>query len=186
MLETFESGHVDGERRFHVAVPVRWRDLDAYGHVNNATLFTLLEEARIAAFWKPQPGTETNRPMGIVDAGSGGDTLTLIAGHAIDYRAPIPHYPEPLDVQIWVSHLGAASAEIAYEVWSPVGHGSRILHTVARSSIVFLDAESQRPRRLNDAERAAWQPFLGEPPKLRVDRMDRAGEHTPGGEAAAK
>ena len=79
-----------------------------------------------------------------------------------------------------------ASAEIAYEVWSPVGHGPRILHTAARSSIVFLDAESQRPRRLNDAERAAWQPFLGEPPKLRVDRVDRAGEHTPGGEAAVK
>ena len=30
-----------------VPVQVRWADLDAYGHVNNAAAFTLLEEARI-------------------------------------------------------------------------------------------------------------------------------------------
>src|SRR5699024_1528274 len=34
-------------------IPVRWTDLDAYGHVNNAAMVRLLEEARIAAFWQP-------------------------------------------------------------------------------------------------------------------------------------
>lgn len=171
MRQSFTSGHVDGERRFHVPVTVRWRDLDAYGHVNNSSMLTLLEEARIGAFWKPQPDDDVQRPMGIVDAGFGGDTLTLIAGHAIDYRAPIPHYPDPLDVQLWVSHLGGASAEVSYEVWSPLEHGPRILHTVARSSIVFVDAETQRPRRLTDVERAAWQPYVGPQVELRIDRV---------------
>lgn len=36
--------------RLHVPIAVRWSDLDAYEHVNNARMFTLLEEARIAAF----------------------------------------------------------------------------------------------------------------------------------------
>ena len=37
--------------RLAVPVRVRWSDLDAYGHVNNAALLTLLEEARVSAFW---------------------------------------------------------------------------------------------------------------------------------------
>src|SRR5690625_5623612 len=38
-------------------IPVRWTDLDAYGHVNNAAMVRLLEEARIAAFW-PAPAEQ--------------------------------------------------------------------------------------------------------------------------------
>ena len=38
---------------FDITVPVRWSDVDGYGHVNNATMLRLLEEARIRAFWMP-------------------------------------------------------------------------------------------------------------------------------------
>ena len=31
--------------RLHVPVPVRWADLDAYGHVNNVAVLRLLAEA---------------------------------------------------------------------------------------------------------------------------------------------
>ena len=31
-------------------VPLRWSDMDAYGHVNNVQYLRLLEEARITAF----------------------------------------------------------------------------------------------------------------------------------------
>src|SRR5699024_10602173 len=44
-------GHLD------LDIPVRWSDLDAYGHVNNAAMVRLLEEARIAAFW-PAPAEQ--------------------------------------------------------------------------------------------------------------------------------
>ena len=37
--------------RLHVPIRLRWSDLDAYGHVNNAEMLRLLEEARIQAFW---------------------------------------------------------------------------------------------------------------------------------------
>lgn len=39
------------DMRLHVPTPLRWSDLDAYGHVNNARMLSLLEEARIQAFW---------------------------------------------------------------------------------------------------------------------------------------
>jgi acyl-CoA thioester hydrolase len=43
---------------FHVAVgiDVRWGDLDALAHVNNATYFTYFESARIAWFAHMMPG----------------------------------------------------------------------------------------------------------------------------------
>lgn len=50
-----------------IDVAVRWTDLDAYGHVNNAAMVRLLEEGRIAAFWQPTAeeialGPPTHRP----------------------------------------------------------------------------------------------------------------------------
>ena len=38
-------------RRFTIEQNVRFRDLDAMGHVNNATYFTYMEEARKVDFW---------------------------------------------------------------------------------------------------------------------------------------
>lgn len=36
-----------------VEIPMRWGDMDAYGHVNNVNLIRLMEEARIAGFGVP-------------------------------------------------------------------------------------------------------------------------------------
>lgn len=42
-------------------IPVRWGDMDSYGHVNNTLYFQYLEEARVAWFetsastWKALP-----------------------------------------------------------------------------------------------------------------------------------
>ena len=169
----FVSGDADGERRFHVPIHVRWRDLDAYGHVNNASLFTLLEEARIAAFWRdPSGGADPARPLAVVGAAGEVDTITLIAGHQIEYRAPIEHGGGPLDVRMWMSRLGAASAEVSYDVCSPVGVEPETLYATARSSIVLVDRETGRPRRITDAERAAWEPFVGPPSPMRIDRRE--------------
>ena len=42
-----------------VEIPIRWRDVDAYGHVNNAVFLTYLEEARIG--WSNR---SSGRPRG--------------------------------------------------------------------------------------------------------------------------
>ncbi|NLT25286.1 MAG: acyl-CoA thioesterase [Microbacteriaceae bacterium] len=171
--DCFVSGEVDGERRFHVPIHVRWRDLDAYGHVNNATLFTLLEEARIAAFWRDPSGElDPARPLAVVGATGEVDTITLIAGHQIEYLAPIEHGGGPLDVQMWVSRLGAASAEVSYDICSPHGQRPHVRYASARSAIVFVDRASNRPRRITDDERAAWAPFVGPARPMRADRRD--------------
>ena len=44
--------------RLHVPIKLRWSDLDAYGHVNNAAMLTLLEESRISVFWHGDLGVD--------------------------------------------------------------------------------------------------------------------------------
>ena len=154
--------------RLHVPIKLRWSDLDAYGHVNNAEMLRLLEEARIEAFWAPDDsgggsGEAVGGSTAVLDGRPGADTLTLIARQEIEYVAPIPYLRQPLDVQLWLGRLGGASLEVNYEVWSPEGVEPRTLFSRAATTIVLVDATSQRPRRIDDRERAAWTPYLDEP-----------------------
>ncbi|GAA1443654.1 acyl-CoA thioesterase [Leifsonia poae] len=150
--------------RLHVPIRLRWSDLDAYGHVNNAEMLRLLEEARIIAFWITDDAEEAvGASTAVLDGRPGADTLTLIARQEIEYLAPIPYLRQPLDVQLWLGRLGGASLEVCYEVHSPRGTEPDILYARAATTIVLVDAASERPRRINDGERAAWTPYLDEP-----------------------
>ncbi|GAB3577364.1 thioesterase family protein [Leifsonia lichenia] len=150
--------------RLHVPIKLRWSDLDAYGHVNNAEMLRLLEEARIEAFWITDDAEEAvGGSTAVLDGRPGADTLTLIARQEIEYLAPIPYLRQPLDVQLWLGRLGGASLEVCYEVRSPVGTEPDTLFSRAATTIVLVDAASQRPRRINERERAAWTPYLDEP-----------------------
>ncbi|NUU06673.1 thioesterase family protein [Leifsonia sp. C5G2] len=154
--------------RLHVPIKLRWSDLDAYGHVNNAEMLRLLEEARIEAFWvTDDSGQGSGEAVGgstaVLDGRPGADTLTLIARQEIEYLAPIPYLRQPLDVQLWLGRLGGASLEVCYEVWSPEGTEPATLYSRAATTIVLVDATSQRPRRINERERDAWTPYLEEP-----------------------
>lgn len=145
--------------RLHVAISLRWSDLDAYAHVNNARMFTLLEEARIAAFWS---GGANGAPTAVLTTGPGADSVTLIAAQQIEYREQIPYHREPLDVELWIGKLGGASLQVCYEVYSPVEHEPRTLYVRAATTIVLADRETGAPRRITDDEREAWAPFVDE------------------------
>lgn len=158
--------------RLHIPIALRWSDFDAYGHVNNAEMLHLLEEARIQAFWTPDQGAGgvDGEPVGtaILDGRPGAATMTLIARQEVEYLAPVPYVRSPLDVELWIGRLGGASMEVCYEVYSPVGVVPRTLYTRAATTIVLLDAASERPRRISDVERAAWEPYLEAPIAFRA------------------
>ena len=72
---------------FTYPIEVRFRDMDALGHVNNAVYLTYLESARIA-YWLH------------VTKRSGLDALDMILARVeIDYRSPLS-YGEALDVTV--------------------------------------------------------------------------------------
>ncbi|KAA6433902.1 acyl-CoA thioesterase [Agrococcus sediminis] len=148
--------------RLAVPVRVRWSDLDAYGHVNNAALLTLLEEARVSAFWAGGP--EGSPTTAIIDAGPGATSVTVIARQEAEYLGQIPHHREPIVVDIWVGQLGGASMQVCYEVLSP---DRSEVYARAATTVVMLDASTGRPRRLSDAEREAWAPYVEAPVEFR-------------------
>ncbi len=139
--------------RLHIPIRLRWNDLDAYGHVNNAAMLVLLEEARIQAFWG------TTELSAVADP----STLWLVARQEVEYLAPVPYQGQPLDVQLWLGRLGGASLEVCYEVCSPLDAEPFVQYARAASTIVLVDAASQRPRRISDHEREVWTPYLDDP-----------------------
>lgn len=160
--------------RYHVPIRLRWADLDAYNHVNNSRLFTILEEARIRAIWSTDDGEPS--PLAVIEGEQGAATQTLVARHEIEYLAPIPYQARPIDVQLWIGRLGAASCDICYELWSPAGDAGvtdlddRTRYVIASTTVVFIDTATQRPRRINDRERDAWAPYVEDPVAFRGSR----------------
>jgi len=142
--------------RIHIPISLRWGDLDAYNHVNNVHMMRILEEARVRALWAPEVGEAA--PTAVIQAKAGSDTITMIAGHVIEYVAAVEYHREPLDVQLWISAVGGASADISYEVFS---QGKLMVR--AESTMVFVDAKTNRPRRILESERTAWEPYFGAP-----------------------
>ena len=151
--------------RIHVPVGIRFNDLDAYGHVNNAAMLTLLEESRIAVFWRGADlGVDgvNDAAAPVTDIGAA-TTITLVARQEVEYLAPIPYLRDPLDVQLWIGRLGGASLDACYEVCSPVGVEPVVVYARATTTIVLVDAATGRPRRITDGERAAWEAHLDAP-----------------------
>ncbi|MET0725967.1 MAG: thioesterase family protein [Leifsonia sp.] len=153
--------------RLHVPIRLRWSDLDAYAHVNNAAMLRLLEEARIQAFWETDEAVDGEVAVGastaVLDGRPGAATLTIIARQEIEYVAQVPYQRLPLDIELWIGRMGGASLDVCYEVCSPVGVDPRVVYARASTTIVLVDAATQRPRRISDHERSAWAPYLDEP-----------------------
>jgi acyl-CoA thioester hydrolase len=127
--------------------PLRWSDMDSYGHVNNVQYLQLLEEARVAMlFVEPKSA----------------DVLTLdgqlvVVRHEIDYLAPLVYRPEPIAIETWVTRMGGASFTVAYEV-----KDNDHVYARARTVLAAIDKESGRARRMSADERA-WIESYHEP-----------------------
>ncbi|MDH2442550.1 thioesterase family protein [Amnibacterium sp. CER49] len=151
--------------RLHVPVSLRWSDIDAYAHVNNAAMLRLLEEVRIEAFWVTGESIDSTDGVGprVLDGSPGADTLSLIARQEIEYLRPIPYQRTPLDAEVWIGRMGGASLELGYEIYSTAGVEPRVLYTKAATTLVLANASDSKPRRMTDREREALAPYVDEP-----------------------
>ncbi|MGC0421566.1 acyl-CoA thioesterase [Embleya sp. AB8] len=125
--------------------PLRWSDMDAYRHINNVQYLRYLEEARVDM-------------MFVLGEREGAKTLSegvVIARHEIDYKRPMVWRAEPVRVETWVTAIGAARFTLAYEI-----RDDEQLYATALSVLVPYSLDEQRPRRLNEDERAYLERFL--------------------------
>jgi acyl-CoA thioester hydrolase len=156
--------------RLHVPIQLRWSDLDAYGHVNNASMLKILEEARVFAFWVDgdlaDPG-QAEWSTAVIDASPSTRTKSVISRQEIEYVRSMPYIRQPIDVELWIGHLGGASLDVYYELKSPAGSDPQVTFVKASTTLVLVDAETERPRRILPHERDAWEPYLDEPLSFR-------------------
>ena len=107
--------------------------MDAYGHVNNVVFLRYLEEARIDFLFRPEKDFKQG---------------SVVARHEIDYKRQLVHRHSPVDIELWVTQIRAASFTITYEVKDPDQ-----VYVTASTVIVPFDFEQQRPRRITAEER---------------------------------
>lgn len=121
-------------------IAIRWRDMDAYGHVNNAVYLTYLEEARDA--WVQELlGTVT-------------DTWHFVLARvAIDYKQELTQDDERVLVRCSLASVGRASIRTREEIVRRDGS----LSAVAESVIVPRDPATLRSRPLTEGERGALE-----------------------------
>ncbi len=143
---------------YRVEVPLRWSDMDAYGHVNNVQYLRLLEDARVIGFrvWFP------DRPT-LLDEG------IVVSRHVIEYRAPLTYRPEPVEVDMWVTRVHGAGFDLGYTVRDPASVGEQV-YAVAETGLVLYDFAASRPRRLSTDARAQLADHTGDPVDLRWSR----------------
>ena len=125
-------------------IEIRWRDQDAYGHVNNAVYLTYLEEVRDE--W-------LERALG--DSGDAWGYVT--ARVAIDFRRELTQDDDAIVARLWLTRIGTSSVTTREEIVTIGGE----LAAEAEAVLVARDSETGRSRPLSDAERAALERELG-------------------------
>jgi acyl-CoA thioester hydrolase len=148
------SGPEDAQT-YRVEVPLRWSDMDAYGHVNNVQYLRLLEDARVIGFREWFPDRPTLLDEGIV-----------VSRHSIEYRAPLTYRAAPVEVDMWVTSVHGAGFDLGYRVRDPEEVGTAV-YAVAETGLVLYDFAGARPRRLTPQARAELARHVGEPVRFR-------------------
>ncbi len=131
--------------RHHTSVEVRFRDLDAMRHVNNAVYLTYLEHARLR-YLRDVIGISNPRNLAMV-----------LASITCDYLSPV-HMGEALEVATRVDWIGRSSLAMSHEMTA-----ERDGRAVARASSVLVgyDYAAQRPRPIDEAWRRALGDYEG-------------------------
>ena len=124
-------------------IEIRWRDLDAYEHVNNAVYATYLEECR-------------DEWLGRTLGAAGDPWDFVLARVAIDFRRELTQEDDRVRVRCGLIRIGTSSLTLAEEILTEGGE----LSAEAEAVIVARDRASGRSRPLLEPERAAFERAL--------------------------
>jgi acyl-CoA thioester hydrolase len=122
---------------FRFPVTPRWRDLDAFNHVNNSNFLTYLEEARIRMF------ASLGKPW------FDDTTAPLLAAVQLNYRAPIP-YPSELVVELYTDRVGTTSITVGHRI---VDAATGTLYADGHVVMVWIDRTTGKPVALPESIR---------------------------------
>jgi len=131
--------------KYHNQQFVRWDDIDALGHVNNAKYLTFAQEARF--HWSFYQFYERNETPYLIDM--------VVARAEVDFVLPIYEGGIFVDVYIWVESAGNSSFVLNYEISS-----KGVVHARLKSVQVAISMETKKSRPLTDAEREFLKEYM--------------------------
>jgi acyl-CoA thioester hydrolase len=130
---------VTDEFRHRTSLQVRFRDIDAFGHVNNAVFFSYVEQARIRYL------------LDVIHPETTFDRMPLILARVeFDYRSPVL-FGEEVSVETRVDRIGRTSFAMSHRVTA--GPEGRLAGDV-QSVLVTYDYAAARPMPVPDDWRA--------------------------------
>jgi acyl-CoA thioester hydrolase len=124
---------------------VRWDDLDAMGHVNNAKYLTFAQEARF--LWATEEFSGAMQETSLIGM--------VVARAEIDFVAPINEGGKFVDVEITVGKIGNSSFDMLFTI-SDAGKVLAKVKTVQ----VAVSVETMKSRPLTDKEREFLNIYL--------------------------
>jgi acyl-CoA thioester hydrolase len=123
-----------------LTIPVRWRDLDAFNHVNNSTYLTYIEETRL--YWMSQ----------LPDEWMNARHSPLLAAVHVNYRRAVS-WPATVTVELYCERLGNSSVTVAHRIID--ADDREILYSDGQSVMVWVDPASGKPVPLPEVIRTA-------------------------------
>jgi acyl-CoA thioester hydrolase len=132
--------------RHRTPVQVRFRDTDAFGHVNNAVFFSYVELARVRYL------TDVLEPDAPFDR-----MPLILARAAVDFRSPVM-FGDEVSVATRVESVGRTSFAMSHRMTADGRHAADV-----ESVLVVYDYETQRPKPVPDEWRARIGAYEGRP-----------------------
>jgi acyl-CoA thioester hydrolase len=125
---------------FITPMEVRWQDLDAYNHVNNANYLVYLQEARIK--WLQQ----------LPDKWYGEDGAPVMAHSELNYRLPI-EWPADIQIELYINRIGNSSMTVGHRIVT--SDDATKIHCDGSVTMVWINPKTGRPVPIPQAIRDA-------------------------------
>ena len=124
---------------------VRWDDLDAMGHVNNAKYLTYAQEARF--LWATEEFSGAMRETSLIEM--------VVARAEIDFVEPIYEGGRFVDVEITIGKIGNSSFNMLFTI----GDQGKVFAKVMTVQVA-ISTETMKSRPLTDKEREFLTKYL--------------------------
>ena len=112
--------------------PIRWGDMDAFGHVNNTVYFRYMETARVALL----------EHLGI-PFGPSGEGPVIVTAYC-SFRKQLT-YPGEIEVRTFVGQAGRSSIEVTHEIClvGPDGNAPDV-HAEGGAKVVWVNYAAEK------------------------------------------
>ena len=131
--------------RHKCQLEIRWADLDAFKHINNAAYLVYMQEARADFTWFSRIA-KGEEPL-LADM--------VVARAEVDYLSPIHQTGTTLEVEIYIEKVSNSSFVMVYEM----SQGGT-LRARGKTVQVGVAMETEKARRLRDNEREFLNQYL--------------------------